>query len=108
MFYAEIGKSLQVNCNVYVDLNITSNVTVLLTWFRGLTPIFNTTDRVTISPVSYTQLPFVSTLTIFPLNNTDNDYFTCRAGVVPFSGIDSFVASDFGEERVLVIVKGEN
>ena len=107
VLYAEIGKSIQMECHVHIDTNITSNFTVLLTWFRGLTPIFNSTDRVTISPISDSQLPFISTLTINSLNTTENDYFTCRAGVVPFSGIHSFVASDFGEERVLVIIKGE-
>ena len=108
VLYAEVGKSLQVDCTVHINLNITNNVTVSLTWFRGLSPIFNTTDRVTISPISDSQLPFISTLTIYPLNHTDNDYFTCRAGVVPFTGSDSFVASDFGEERVLVVVEGED
>ena len=33
--------------------------------------------------------------------------YACRAAVVPLRGIDSFVASDFGEERILVVVEGE-
>ena len=108
VLYAEIGNSLQVECNVYIDSSIANNITVSLTWFRGLTPIFNTTDRITIlSSISDSQSLFTSSLTISPLSTTDNDYFTCRAGIVPFSGIDSFVASDFGEERVSVIVEGE-
>ena len=92
---------------MHIDTNSTlsSNFSVSLTWFQGLTPIFNSTDdRVTISPISDSQLPFTSTLVINPVNTTENDYFTCRAAVVPLRGIDSFVASDFGEERILVVV----
>ena len=33
--------------------------------------------------------------------------YACRAAVVPLRGIDSFVASDFGEDRILVVVEGE-
>ena len=102
--YAEIGTSLSLTCSILVDPNIANNVTISVTWLQGTTPLFNTTDRISI--ITDSQLPFTSILTVYPVNTTDGDNFTCRAGVVPSSQFNLVTASDLDEDTVLVVVEG--
>ena len=79
---------------------------ITIKWLQGTTLLTNTTDRISISPVSIYQLSFTSTLTVFPLSSMDSDSFTCRAGVISPGGVGSVTASDLGEQTVSVIVQG--
>ena len=53
------------------------------------------------------QSPFTSILTVYPLNITDSDNFTCIAGIVPDSQLQLVTNSDLAEETVLVIVESK-
>lgn len=106
--YAEVGASLELTCSVFVDQTIADNVTVSVDWFQGTTPLFNGTDRVSItSPDPDLQSPFTSILTVYPVNTTDSDDFTCIAGIIPDSPLQLVTNSDLAEETVLVIVEGK-
>lgn len=108
VLYAEVGASLELTCSIFVDPAIADNVTVSVTWFQGTTPLFNRTDRVSISSSDPdSQSPFTSILTVYPLNTTDSDNFTCIAGIVPDSQLQLVTNSDLAEETVLVIVEGK-
>lgn len=102
--YAEVGASLELTCSVFVDPAIANNVTISVTWFQGTTLLLNGTDRVTITSGPNSQSTFTSILTVYPINTTDSDNFTCIAGVVPDSQLQPVTSSDLAEETVLVIV----
>ena len=67
VLYAEVGASLELTCSIFVDPAIANNVTVSVIWYQGTTPLFNTTDRVSIT-MSSSQSPFTSILTLYPIN----------------------------------------
>ena len=103
LVYVEAGASLELTCSVFVDPAIADNVTVSVTWYQGTTPLFNTTDRVSVSSADPdSQSPFTSSLTVYPINITDSDNFTCRAGVIPDGQLELVTDSDLVEETVLV------
>ena len=108
VLYAEVGASLELTCSVFFDPAIADNVTVSVIWYQGTTPLFNTTDRVSIkSSHPDSRSPFISILTVYPINTTDSDNFTCRAGVVPDSQLQLVTDSNLTEETVQVIVEGK-
>ena len=107
--YTEVGAPLELTCSVLVDPAIADNVTVSVIWYQGSTPLFDTSDRVSISSSdSVSQSPFISFLTLYQVNTTDSDNFTCRAGVVPDSQLQHFTDSDLAEETVQVVVGGKH
>lgn len=106
--YAQAGTSLKLTCSVSVDPAIAGNVTVSVTWLQGENPLFNTTDRVSITySDSDSQSPFTSILTLYPVNTTDSGNFTCRAGVVTDTQLQLFTDSDLAEDTIQVIVVGK-
>jgi hypothetical protein len=108
VLYAEVGTSLELICSISVDPAIADNVTVSVTWFQGETPLFYTTDNVSITYSNPDSLsPFISILTLYSINTTDSDNFTCIAGVVPDDQLQLFTDSDLAEETVVVIVEGK-
>ena len=107
--YTEVGAPLELTCSVLADPAIADNVTVSVIWYQGSTPLFDTSDRVSISSSdSVSQSPFISILTLYPVNTTDSDNFTCRAGVVPDSQLQHFIDSDLAEETVQIVVGGKH
>ena len=108
VLYAEVGASLELTCSVFFDPAIADNVTVSVIWYQGTTPLFNTTDRVSItSSGPDSQSPFTSILTLYPVNTTDSDNFTCRAGVIPDSQLQLVTDSDLAEGTVQVLVESK-
>ena len=106
--YTEVGAPLELTCSVLVDPAIADNVTVSVIWYQGSTPLFDTSDRVSVSSSdSVSQSPFISILTLYPVNTTDSDNFTCRAGISPNSQLELFTDSDLGEGTVQVIVESK-
>ena len=94
-------------CNVTIDSAFDIFVTVSITWLRGLTPLSNSTNHVTISPLSGSQSPFTSSVTLSPPSIEDNTTFTCRAGAIPSAELGTATASDLGEGTVTIVVKGK-
>lgn len=107
---AVFNSSLSFNCTILVDSSLIDNVTISVTWLRGAIPISDTTDRISISPLDQfgdMQSTFISALTVYPLVFEDSRDFTCSASIVPLGGVELLIASDYGEDRVTVIVQGE-
>ena len=76
-----------------------------ITWLNGSAPLSNSDDRVTISPLSGSQQPFTSNLTLSPLSTFDDTSFTCRAQARPPANTQTLVtASEQGGKNVSVIV----
>ena len=92
------GTSLTLSCNATLPPSVDTNVNVAIQW----TP--NTTDdRVTITPASSLQSPFISTLTINPLATTDTGNFYCVASAdSPSEYITSSGQGDPDQETVTV------
>ena len=106
--YTEVGAPLELTCSALVDPAIADNVTVSVIWYQGSTPLFDTSDRVSVSSSdSVSQSPFISILTLYPVNTTDSDNFTCRAGISPNSQLELFTDSGLGEGTVQVIVESK-
>ena len=95
------GTSLTLSCNATLPPSVDTNVNVANQW----TP--NTTDdRVTITPASSLQSPFISTLTINPLATTDTGNFYCVASAD--SPSEYITSSGKGEpDQNTVTVTGE-
>ena len=75
-------------------------------WLNGSTPLSNSTNRVTISPLSGSQQPFTSILALSPLSTFDNAYFTCRARARPPANVQTLVtASEQGEGTISLTVE---
>ena len=72
-----------------------------------MTPLSNSTDHVTISPLSAagSQSPFTSSLTLSPPSIEDNTTFTCRAGAIPSAELGTATASNLGEGMVTIVVE---
>ena len=70
------GTSLTLSCTATLPPSVDTDVTVTVTiqWTHN-----NTDNRITITPASSLQSPFISTLTICPLATTDTGMYTCVA-----------------------------
>ncbi len=104
-----IGAPLTLTCDVDFDPTLASIVNVSVIWLRGVSPLFNATDHVSIIS-SLLDSQFTSNLTLYPLSTADSTNFTCRAGITPSGGLtSSLTASDLGEDTVSVqiILRGE-
>ena len=76
-----------------------------ITWLNGSASLSNSDDRVTISPLSGSQQPFTSNLTLSPLSTFDSTSFTCRAQARPQANVQTLVtASEQREGTVSVTV----
>ena len=105
--YAGTRDPLILMCNITIDSAFDSFVTVSITWLRGMTPLSNNTDHVTISPLSGSQSPLTSSLTLSPPSIEDNTTFTCRAGAIPSAELSTATASDLGKGMITIIVQGK-
>ena len=68
------GTSQTLNCTVTLPDTVDTNVNVTVQWTAD-----TTSGRVSISPVSSMKSPFISTLTLSPLNMTDATQYSCVA-----------------------------
>ena len=103
-----VGAALTLTCDVDFDPSLTGHVNVDVTWQRGNSIIFNTTDHVSIIS-SQSDSQFSSILTLYSLSEKDNTTFTCTAGIVPSQtdGLTSLTASNLDNETVQIIIQGE-
>ena len=103
-----IGAALILTCVVDFDPSLTGHVNVDVTWQRGTSIIFNTTDHVSILS-SQSDSQFSSILTLYSLSEKDNTTFTCTAGIVPSQtdSLTSLTASNLDNETIQIIIEGE-
>ena len=105
--YAGSRNPLVLACNISINSSLDSFLTVSITWLREGTPLVNGTDRVTITPLSGSKSPFISTLILSPPSMEDNASFSCRASAMPSIELASVNASDVGEGSTIVVVQGK-
>ena len=95
------GQTTPVVLTCSISLNPATDTGVSLSnsdimWMNGTTPLSNGDPRVTIY-VDSSQLPYSSTLSLFPLSIFDTTRFTCGARVRPSATESGFItASDSG------------
>ena len=75
------GTSLTLTCNITLPDTVNSeDVTVAVQWTS-----VDSSDRVMVSTVSSMRSPFISTLTLSPLNMSDSGQYSCRATATSLS-----------------------
>ena len=101
---------LSLNCSTTINPATNSMITattVDVSWWSGVRRLSNNDTRVTISPVSGSELAYTSTLTVSPPSTADRP-FTCRARVRPqLQELSFIIASEEGEDDVTVSVEGD-
>ena len=95
------GTSLTLSCTATLPPSVDTNVNVTIQWIPNITD-----NRVTITPASSLQSPFISTLTISPLAMADTGMYSCVASADSTSKY--ITSSDLGDtDQETVTVTGE-
>ena len=101
---------LSLTCSTTINPATNSMITattVDVSWWSGVRRLSNNDTRVTISPVSGSELAYTSTLTVSPPSTADRS-FACRARVRPqLQELSFIIASEEGEDDVTVSVEGD-
>ena len=106
------GQTTPVVLTCSISLNPATDTGVSLSnsdvmWLNGTTPLSNGDPRVTIS-IDSSQLPYSTTLSLFPISTFDMTNFTCSARVRPLATERGFIdPSEKGEQTTSVSVNGE-
>ena len=90
------GTSQTLTCTVTLPEPVDTDVTVGVVWRFNSTPVAPSA-RIQIPPVSSTRSPFTSTLTLSPLNMSDDGQFSCEA--TADSASPHITASSLGESQ---------
>ena len=90
------GTSQTLTCTVTLPKAVDTDVTVGVVWRFTDTPVAPSA-RVQISSVASTRSPFISTLTLSPLNMSDAGQFSCEA--TADSASQYITASSLGESQ---------
>ena len=100
---------LVLTCSIYIDSATDITITaasVDVTWSNSFGTLTNSSNRVTILPLSGSGLSYTSILTLTPANVEDST-FVCEARVRPPSGQQTFVTpSEKEESRIDITIEG--
>lgn len=73
------GTNVSLICNVSLDADVDSDVSVDIKWYMENRSLINSTKRVILSPTIATTPPFISRLMLIPLTDEDQGNFICKA-----------------------------
>ena len=69
--------------------------------------VLSNTSRITISGAVDSTPPYVSELTISPLDESDSGGYTCTVTVVPRAGEEDVIGSEAVYQQLTITVNGE-
>ena len=101
---------LTLTCTVTINEQVSQNdVMVIISWTKGSTDIFNTTDgkRITVSDAQQigTSLDYTSTIVFNTLRQSDAGEYRCQANVRHSS---SYIADGIDSDNDTITIQGNN
>ena len=107
------GTELIITCTVTVDSAVNTMIDVNIIWSSlqdmdsgsGSSDIMDG-EYITISDTTISDMEYISTVTIRPVDIRDSDFYTCTASINSLDDSDNIISSNETSDTVNVTVKG--
>ena len=102
------GTYIDLVCTVTINEAVNTDVNVNIEWTRNEgSPLMNSSDDYSISPISLISDQYISTIRIEELNlGNDEDIFSCSVSIQP-SSLSNYITATNGDSDITLSVEGK-